>query len=426
MVDRAVENATAKVDLRFGALAGRRVRVTVLAVREVRAAHYFSSVPRAAPVGIAELGVPGAIPPAAPERLTARCRTDLLTIDGKPFAVQIVGDRSDAEALRALEIRPCGAVDPTGAAEVTLSAGEHIVRSMPGKMTAVDVDRLVLASGAAGDPAPTARGMRVDGLIRDTSEPPAVEVVSRGRTSMRVRIDGATHPFWLVLGESMNAGWTARVVGGDSLGGSRLVDGYANGWRIVPNSAGPFDVEIVWTPQRRVAASIAVSIVGVILCAAIVVATRLRRRRRSTCGGDGAPTLADLSGRGLGPAPVRPVALGALVAGGGAALVVAPWVGLLVAASVAAVLRFPRARAVLAIAPAALLGLVGVYMTYRQVRDRLPPVFEWPTLFPRARTLGWLAIVLLASDAVVELVRAPLSAGATGDDPPGGESERRS
>ncbi len=418
--DRDSENATARADLRFPALTGRRVRVTVLATREVSAAHYFSSVPRAAPVGIAELGVPRAEPPAAPERVPAVCRDDLLTIDGEPFAVQVVGDRSDAEALEALEIRPCDLADPTAAPEVRLSAGEHVLRSAPGKATAVDVDRLVLTSDAGDVSSSAGEG--------SGAEPPAVEVVRSGRTSMRVRIDEASDPFWLVLGQSMNAGWTARVVGGDSLGGSRLVDGYANGWRIEPNSAGAFEVEITWTPQRRVAASIVLSLLGAALCAAVVVATWLRRRRgavRAACGAAENPSLADLSGRDVSPASVRSMVLGALVSGAGAGLIVAPWVGLLVAASVAAVLRFPRARVVLAVLPSLLLGLVGVYMAYRQVRDRLPPVFEWPTLFPRARTLGWLAIVLLAADAVVEVVRGPLSAGASGDGPRGAERGRR-
>jgi hypothetical protein len=33
-------------------------------------------------------------------------------------------------------------------------------------------------------------------------------------------------------------------------------------------------------------------------------------------------------------------------------------------------------------------------------------VFEWPTVFPRARTIAWFAVVLLAADALLELVRS--------------------
>jgi hypothetical protein len=32
-------------------------------------------------------------------------------------------------------------------------------------------------------------------------------------------------------------------------------------------------------------------------------------------------------------------------------------------------------------------------------------VFEWPTFFERVHVLGWLAVGLLAADALVEVVR---------------------
>jgi len=45
---------------------------------------------------------------------------------------------------------------------------------------------------------------------------------------------------------------------------------------------------------------------------------------------------------------------------------------------------------------------VMVYVVYLQHHFRFPPVFEWPTLFPFGRPLGWLAVVLLALDVLVE------------------------
>ena len=35
-----------------------------------------------------------------------------------------------------------------------------------------------------------------------------------------------------------------------------------------------------------------------------------------------------------------------------------------------------------------------------------PAVFEWPTFFDDVHTLAWLAVVLLAADALVEFLRA--------------------
>ena len=55
------------------------------------------------------------------------------------------------------------------------------------------------------------------------------------------------------------------------------------------------------------------------------------------------------------------------------------------------------------LAPAFVL-LAGLYIAVRQARHHLPPIFEWPTLFVRARTLGWLAVVVLAADVAVEIV----------------------
>ena len=41
------------------------------------------------------------------------------------------------------------------------------------------------------------------------------------------------------------------------------------------------------------------------------------------------------------------------------------------------------------------------------LKDPNPHFFDWPTLFPYARPLGWLAVVLLAADVVAERFAAP-------------------
>jgi hypothetical protein len=89
----------------------------------------------------------------------------------------------------------------------------------------------------------------------------------------------------------------------------------------------------------------------------------------------------------------------------GAGLLVEPLVGLLVGALVAFALLRPRARVLLAIGAPAALALAGLYIAVQQYRYDYPAVFEWPTYFDRVQTLGWLAVVLLAADALVEIVR---------------------
>jgi hypothetical protein len=96
-----------------------------------------------------------------------------------------------------------------------------------------------------------------------------------------------------------------------------------------------------------------------------------------------------------------------VLAGLAASLIVAPWVGAIVVVVVVLIQWRPPLRAFLALAPAVLLALVMVYIVYLQHRFRFPAVFEWPTLFPLGRPLGWLAVVFLGVDVLVERVRAP-------------------
>ena len=98
---------------------------------------------------------------------------------------------------------------------------------------------------------------------------------------MRVHVDGADEPFWLVLGQSENAGWRATT-NGATLGDRTLVDGYANGWLVDPTEES-FDVVLEWTPQERVWASLWVSLAGVIAlprdrCRHVVAAPARRAR----------------------------------------------------------------------------------------------------------------------------------------------------
>jgi hypothetical protein len=52
-----------------------------------------------------------------------------------------------------------------------------------------------------------------------------------------------------------------------------------------------------------------------------------------------------------------------------------------------------------------------MYILVQQRRYRYPSVFEWPTVFPHARTLAWIAVVLLAADAVTEILRTRFDGG---------------
>jgi hypothetical protein len=68
------------------------------------------------------------------------------------------------------------------------------------------------------------------------------------------------------------------------------------------------------------------------------------------------------------------------------------------------VLLKPRWRAVLSLFPFLALGLCGLYAAASQFHYAVPAIFEWPTQLWRVRTLGWLAVVFFACDAIVEIV----------------------
>jgi len=110
-----------------------------------------------------------------------------------------------------------------------------------------------------------------------------------------------------------------------------------------------------------------------------------------------------------------------LVAALVAAVVVGPWLGVVVLVLLAAMRWRPRLRGVLVLGPAIALAVVTVYVVYLQHHFQFPAVFEWPTLFPWGRPLGWLAVVFLAVDVRVERTGGPLvppETASSGLDPP--------
>ena len=235
-------------------------------------------------------------------------------------------------------------------------------------------------------------------------------MTSTSSTKLELSVSGARKgtPFWLVLGESDNAGWEATVAGKD-VGGSTLVDGYANGWKVHPTS-GNFDVTLRWTPQRNVWIALGISAVALLVCLFLA----LRRRRR---GGDGdedsdaevdvdaVPALANpLAAAGHRPSPVG-IVVGALAVGVIGAVLAAWWVGLAAAVLVAVVAWFPRWRFLVSIGAPVVLGACALYVIVQQYRHDYPSDLDWPGYFTRVNNLAWLAVILLLADVVVERLR---------------------
>lgn len=372
--------ATTPVTVTFPAVTATTLRVVVDAVRPVTNTDWFSEEPIAAPVAIAELGVPGVSVTTPSDRFDSGCRTDLLEIDGEAVGLRIKGRRGSV-----LDVATCD-----GAA-VDLGPGDHLVRAARGRDTALDLDRLVLRADG-GSPAPAARA-------------PELVVEEQGRTSLDLSVEDAREPFWLVLGQSRNAGWQASVDGG-TVGDPVLADGFGNGWYVTPDG-GPLEISLTWAPQRRVNVALGLSALAFLGCVAIVLGARRRRPTVPVSAGRGpvSPTLRTPGG----PAGRRPgrreTAVVAVACGVVAGVLVHPLAGLLALAACAVALRTERGVRLPAAAAVVTLAVGAAYVVVKQARNDYPPDFGWPTFFEAAHWLGWVAVVLLAVDAVVEVVR---------------------
>ena len=436
IADQATPNATTAVPVNFPAVSGRTFRITILDVRAVHTLEYYSAAEMTMPVAIAEAGIPGVRRASGPAQLSDVCRTDLLSIDGRPVGIRLLGTTAAAETYGTLRLELC-----TADGRLSLGPGPHVLRTPEGNASGFDFDQVVLSSAAGGAATP------VGGLVASTSAgpgaggpgaarptlrggmgAPAIKVVRQGRTSATLHADNVSGPFWLVLGQSQNKGWVAKA-DGKSLGPPELIDGYANGWLVTPSAPGrPVNLTLDWTPQHTVWLAIVLSAAAALVCLGLIVATTRSGRRRR----DGAPVptpspetaafgpmqpeltspTAVETHRVSGPAIAATTLVTAVVGGA----LIRPWCALLTGGLVLLVMLRPRWRVALRLSPFVALGLCGLYAGVSQFVYHLKPIFEWPTQLWRVRTLGWLAVALLACEAIVEIVsrREPLEAHEAG------------
>lgn len=238
-------------------------------------------------------------------------------------------------------------------------------------------------------------------------------------------------PFDLILGESINKGWTATVDGGPGLGTPVLIDAFANGWRIDPAAVAPYvhdgqlAVTLVWTPQKTVDWALIISAVTIVACLVLALWPRRRRRRRhahvhAVGGDDGSAASLDAAAAASlalderpriqlpfgaeGPrASVLVSVVTAVVAGGVAAAIATPRAGLGVAVATLVVLLVPRLRFVLALAAVACVAGAGIYVAVHQSQIVAPDNGAWPQSFAVASQWAWAGVVFLGADGAVDV-----------------------
>jgi hypothetical protein len=359
---------------------------------------------------------------ATPAQIPPACRSDLLTIDGRPVPVRLSGTTATAQALGALSVQGCG----TATGGIALQAGAHEVQTQPGFPPGVDVnfDSVVLDSAAFGAAlAPTASGRTA---AANSGPSPVLHVVRSAATSAQVVVHAPTGPFWLVLGQSTNTGWHATTATGTDLGPPQLVDGYANGWLVTPKVAGhDMVISLEWRPQRLVWAALIVSATALVVCVLLACWPRRATRRHvgaspggarvafSGASGNGAAGSDDPDALALGSplssTGTRPrwwaLAIAPVVAGGAAAALIVPAAGLPVAALTLVALALRHGRVLLAATCVALVVGVDVMVAVSQAHHHFAAEFGWPGHFETAGRVAWLAVTVLAADAVVEVAR---------------------
>ena len=421
----SVRGTVTDVPLQLSALTGATVRITVNAVRLRSTVDYYSQSPVALPIGIAEWGIPGVVAAPVPALVPTACRGNLLTVDGMPLWVEATGSSATALARQPLALTPCG----PDAGGIPLIAGDHVIRSVPGSTTGIDIDQVAIASAAGGAPAVTGAGQLP---APSAGSAPVAAVVHQSATTIQVSVTGMTAsdpPFTLVLGQSLNAGWQATT-GGTVLTAPVLTDAFANGWTVDPHLLSSaihnrtMTITLRWTPQRRANFAVLVSMVAIVVCLALAIAPWERRRRSSsdrlsdgdrsteaasaTTPVDGweatTPQLVSRASDRRAPAPPPLAVITAIVVAVAAMAIASPLTGLLVGASTLLALLRPVARVWVGLAAAACLTGAGTYITITQWVHPTRSTGGWPTGFGVAAGLAWAAIAFLAADTTVELV----------------------
>ena len=448
--DRKAVNSAVSVPISFPQLSGTTIRITIEAVRQVKTMNWYTQKPIVMPVGIAEIGLPGVhfTPEPTSAKIPSVCTPKLLRIDGRPVWLKISGTVGAAEKLRGLTVSGCGP-DANG---IVLGPGNHTLDAAWGKTTGWDLDRVVLDSAPGGAVLPPLADGSAEPASGTIGTPatsflptPTVRVLGSTATSAKLEVQGATRPFWLVLGESLNAGWEATWRGGRSLGAPQLIDGYANGWYVTPQRSGTFVVTLEFAPQRIVTPAVIASGAMLALCLFLgfvpigPIRRRLRRRgprsaekqvvepaggtvtadpgsweasptrHSQTSALDASPILGSPLATSGEPPKLLTCILVAAACGAIAMVVLPPsWAPSIAGATAVlaiAGLRWSRARPVLSLSAVGCIGAAGAVTVFDQVRHHYPPGSAWPHNFETAGVLAFVGVVALATDLAVELAR---------------------
>jgi arabinofuranan 3-O-arabinosyltransferase len=361
-------DGVAQVELSLDGYRASQSTVTFSGVEERTTPEYFSGLPKVLPLGITNvrIGDTPNLETDLAEPLDDSCRDDLLTLDGEPVPVRIIGTQGQAITRAELAVETCSG-------PLLLDAGTHVLRATPGALSGFDFDRITLDG---------------DGTVPPTSPPsaPAVTIGDVADTRIEASVGPADEPTWLVLEQSWNAGWTASADGVD-LGAPVLIDGYANGWLLDPD-VDDRSIVFEWTPQRGVVFALWFS-----LLAGLGVIVLLAWTRRTTLpDGLGDPVDPDRPARWRTSALLA-IALVALVA-----FFAGPVVALGALAVLLVQRRWPWAALVVVLLAG---GVTAGWIVAAEWRYDYPPGPDWPSRFGWTAPLVWFAVAAVCVVAIM-------------------------
>jgi arabinofuranan 3-O-arabinosyltransferase len=240
-----------RVRVNFATLVGKRIRITIKAIKPTNATTAPNNPYFTLPISIIEAGIPGVTLPALPTNLPDKCYNNLIAYNGVPSSsqmasgipipVRITGTTLNAQNELEMHFISCHK-EP-----VELQAGDNLIDTSNGSITGWDINTINLDSAPYGGPNPVDSNNLVSATAAGISK---VKVVSESiqNTTVKVHLENKGNSgFWFVYGTSYDSGWEA-IVNGKDIGTPTLIDGYANGWYI-NSSAKTLDITLYFYPQ---------------------------------------------------------------------------------------------------------------------------------------------------------------------------------